>query len=140
MKACTKQNRMIVAMLIVCMVLLCALYHKDGLEDVFHTGDLGWWDTQSTLSDTALHKLEETEVLEQNLILKLRISKKLERTAANRKSGSPVAFFSCLSLESLLQNLSVRTTALIVKNDLTPRYSVVLYLHRSDGKKSHLFA
>ena len=59
---------------------------------------------------------------------------------ASRKNGCAVSYLACLAMQRQMQSLSVGIPEMLVQSDLTPRYLVILYLHRSDGKKSHLFA
>lgn len=140
MRRCADHKRIIVAILIAALSILCAFYGNDSISEVHHTEQVCLQKSQTAISDTTLRKIEGTEIFETNLTSRMRSSERIERMKASRKDGCAVSYLACLAMQRQMQSLSVGIPEMLVQSDLTPRYLVILYLHRSDGKKSHLFA
>lgn len=139
MRRYTDHKRIIVAILIIAVSLLCVFHDNEAISGEDYTKRAGLQKLQ-TISDTTLRKLEGTEIFDTNFTAKIRTSEQLERMKISRKNGCSVSYLACLAMQRQMQSLSVGIPEILVQSDLTPRYSVILYLHRSDGKKSHLFA
>mgnify|MGYP006886761338 FL=1 len=140
MRRCADHKRIIVAILIAALSILCAFHGNDSISEVHHTEQVCLQKSHTAISDTTLRKIEGTENFENNLTSKMRSSERIERLRASRKNGCTVSYLACLAMQRQMQSLSVGIPEMLVQSDLTPRYSVILYLHRSDGKKSNLFA
>ncbi len=139
MRRYTDHKRIIVAILIIAVSLLCVFHDNEAISGEDYTKRAGLQKLQ-TISDTTLRKLEGTEIFDTNFTAKIRTSEQLERMKISRKNGCSVSYLACLAMHRQMQSLSVGIPEMLVQSDLTPRYSIILYLHRSDGKKSNLFA
>lgn len=139
MRRYTDHKRIIVAILIIALSLLCIFHDNEAISGAECTKRAGLQKSQ-TISDTTLRKLEGTEIFDTNFTAKMRTSEQLERMKISRRNGCSVSYLACLAMHRQMRSLSVGIPEMLVQSDLTPRYSVILYLHRSDGKKSNLFA
>ena len=103
MRRCADHKRIIVAILIAALSILCAFYGNDSISEVHHTEQVCLQKSHTAISDTTLRKIEGTEIFETNLTSKMRSSERIERTKASRKNGCTVSYLACLAMQRHLQ-------------------------------------
>lgn len=89
-------------------------------------------------SEKQVKKLENLKLVEAEITASLRGGTERSRTAGSRKFGRLLSFIVSGIVGIRPSVSAVFIPSIISKSDSTPRYSIIGYLHRSDGKKSNL--
>lgn len=134
--AAGRASKFIVAVVVCAMVMLCTFSHSTDAA-----GDTGR-DVPVLYMGGALMRSGLSKKVDGAKILESRVTatvKAAEETTRSRQSGrnSRIVLDFCAVFENPQTDaLSASAPALLEWCDMTPRYSVIAYLHLSDGKKS----
>lgn len=139
------QNKhlIITILTILSLLFLCVFSDINSAQNILSFQTSFSHSSLSTITDLSLKSPDRTRILENSSSSAFRTTEEMDKEAAwsireNRRICRILLFALCLFLTMLVHFLAVYIPFLIKKAGLTPRYSVILYLHRSDGKKSAL--
>ncbi len=133
----SKHNRIIVCILVIAMALISVFSHQDFIGQTLCDTDRSLTgQTQDTHYSSQLKQLDQAELMQYNTASRIRTSEESEKLTESRKSGNRILSCAlCDTLDCVVLRLSTRQSAILVTGEFTPKYSVIVYLHRSDGQK-----
>lgn len=133
----TSDHKFIAVILIMALAFVCICSHSDCADWLVNEDQAGVCSTASAV-DGADRQLDGARILEGNITTGVKNSEQFTRVRQSSKGNSTVPDLACIYSSIQADSLSVNIPFLLVESELTPRYSVIVYLHRSDGKKSAL--
>lgn len=131
------KNRIVIFMVIFSMAFLCAFSNNDEPDTLCKNNATYFNKYDSAFSSSCLKTISASKILEINSGSCIKVTEETTRIRDNKKSNYYTWYIACIFVALTIHFSSVYIHFL-VKSDLTPRYSIISYLHRSDGKKSSL--
>jgi hypothetical protein len=133
----TSDHKFITFILIMALAFICICSHSDYADWLLKEDQAGVHSTASAV-DGADRQLDGARILEGDITTGVKNSEQFTRVRQCSKGNSTVPDLACIYSSIQADSLSVNIPFLLVESELTLRYSVIVYLHRSDGKKSAL--
>lgn len=131
----TGSNKFIVVIVIFAMTILCTFSHQSSQE----------WENSVTASSQSTatvltrgfsKKVDGSKILESRLTATVKAAEEVTRSRQTGRN-SRVVFDTAFSFQlKQAGSMSAYIPFILVRSELTPRYSVIAYLHLSDGEKS----
>ena len=136
------RHLMITILTILSLLFLCVFSDINSAQNILSSQTSFALSSVSTITDLSLSSPDRARIME-NSSSAFRATEEMDKEAAwsireSRRSCRILLFALFLFLTMLLYFPAIYIPFLVKKAGLTPRYSVILYLHRSDGKKSAL--
>lgn len=133
------KNRILIFTIIFSMAFLCAFSYNGEPDTSWNTNVTYFNKSDSAFSSSSIKTINANKILEINSGSRIKVTEETTRIKDNKKSNDHIWYIACIFAALTIHFLSV-CIHFLVKSDLTPRYSIISYLHRSDGKKSSLSA
>lgn len=132
----TNGNKFIVIAVIFAMTLLCTFSHQGGNEEQYVTAVSASRSTASILTGGFSKKVNGSKILESRLTATVKAAEEVTRSRQTGRNSRVVFDTACSFQLKQAGSMSAYIPFIFVRSELTPRYSVIAYLHLSDGEKS----
>lgn len=133
----SKKNRIVIFLMIISMSFLCAFSHSNELDTDWQSSSSCLHKADSSISTSTIKMIDGGRVLENNSGFRIKVAEEQARIRDSKRGGYAAWYIACI-FAALMIHFTSMYVHFLVKSDLTPRYSIISYLHRSDGKKSAL--
>ena len=133
----SRKNRIVIFLMIISMSFLCSFSHSNKLDMSWQSSSACLHRADSSISTSTIKMLDGSKLLENNSGSRIKFAEEQARIR-DSKRGSYAAWYIACIFAALMIHFTSMYVHFLVKSDLTPRYSIIYYLHRSDGKKSAL--
>lgn len=131
----TTGKKFIMAVVILSMVVLCTFSRSMSDERDVYYGVTAIHRTNTVMRGGLMKKVDGAKLLESSVTSTVKAVEEVSRSRQNGRS-SRLVFDLGLAFQSVQMGLSSAfAPALLGQCEMTPRYSVITYLHLSDGKK-----
>lgn len=132
----TNGDKLIVMIVIFAMTILCTFSHQSSPKWQTDTTISDTWSTTSMLTGGFSKRVDGSKILESRLTATVKAAEEVTRSRQTGRN-SRVVLDTALSFQlKQAGSMSAYIPFILVRSELTPRYSVIAYLHLSDGEKS----
>ena len=134
----SKSNHIFVVFLLICMISSCVSSNWGHFSQIqlFSNEASQQIAPSFTLTNRKYSHFQESQSLSESKTAVSLIRERLRRSRVRYSGDFLFSMAGCIACILLLDLFSIFLCFLLKKSDLTPRYSIITYLHRSDGKKS----
>lgn len=128
-----RRNRILIFAVIFSMALLCSFSHSEGPEYTLHGSNAVISGVSYVYPQNTIKPVDGAKLLLSNTV-RFKSSEEAAGLKDSRRGDYSVWYLICLCA-ALLVHMLYMLLHTQGWSELTPRYSVISYLHRSDGKK-----